>query len=233
MADEGFGHVMSGQQEGFIPLVFHEVSNTEMETRSSEFLELMASRRTTRHFSNRSVSRSLIENAILTGGTAPSGAHLQPWTFVAISDAGVKAQIRKAAEAEEKKFYSERIPDEWEEVLAPLGTDYVKEHITDAPWLVVLFRHTQRKRENGEWSPTYYSQESCGIAAGMFISAIHNMGLVTLTHTPSPMGFLGEILGRGEHEKAMLLMPVGYPADGAEVPNLQRKALDEISDFIE
>jgi iodotyrosine deiodinase len=233
MADDGFGHVMSEQQDGFVSLVFHELSATEMEARSSEFLELMASRRTTRHFSSRTVSRSLIENAILTGSTAPSGAHLQPWTFVAISDDVVKAKIREAAEVEEKRFYEERIPDEWEEVLAPLGTDYVKEHITDAPWLVVLFRHTQRKRENGEWSPTYYSQESCGIAAGMFISAIHNMGLVTLTHTPSPMGFLGEILGRGEHEKAMLLMPVGYPADGAEVPNLQRKALDEISDFIE
>ena len=233
MADDGFGHVVSEHQAGFVPLVFHEVSATEMEARSAEFLELMASRRTTRHFSTRPISRSLIEKAIMTGSTAPSGAHLQPWTFVAISDAGVKAQIREAAEAEEKKFYSERIPDEWEEVLAPLGTDYVKEHITDAPWLVVLFRHTQRKRDNGKWSPTYYSQESCGIAAGMFISAIHNMGLVTLTHTPSPMGFLGEILGRGEHEKAMLLMPVGYPADGAEVPNLQRKALDEISDFIE
>ena len=233
MADDGFGHVMSEQQDGFVPLVFHELSATEMEARSSEFLELMASRRTTRHFSSRTVSRSLIENAILTGSTAPSGAHLQPWTFVAISDDVVKAKIREAAEVEEKRFYEERIPDEWEEVLAPLGTDYVKEHITDAPWLVVLFRHTQRKRENGEWSPTYYSQESCGIAAGMFISAIHNMGLVTLTHTPSPMGFLGEILGRGEHEKAMLLMPVGYPADGAEVPNLQRKAIDEISDFIE
>jgi len=233
MADDGFGHVMSEQQDGFVPLVFHELSATEMEARSSEFLELMANRRTTRHFSSRTVSRSLIEKAIMTGSTAPSGAHLQPWTFVAISDDGVKTKIREAAEVEEKRFYEERIPDEWEEVLAPLGTDYVKEHITDAPWLVVLFRHTQRKRENGEWSPTYYSQESCGIAAGMFISAIHNMGLVTLTHTPSPMGFLGEILGRGEHEKAMLLMPVGYPADGAKVPDIQRKALDEISDFIE
>lgn len=212
----------------FVPLVFHEISADSMAARAAEFLDLMASRRTTRHFSTRPVPRSLIEAAILTAGTAPSGAHLQPWTFVAISNPDLKAQIRSAAEAEEEKFYSERIPNEWVEVLAPLGTDHVKEHITDAPWLVVLFRHTRRERENGEWSPTYYSQESCGIAAGMFITAIHNMGLVTLTHTPSPMGFLGEILGRGEHEKAMLLMPVGYPADGAEVPNIQRKALDEI-----
>ena len=233
MSDEHFGQVMPEHQDGFVPLVFHEISAAEMESRSSEFLEMMSNRRTTRHFSTRSVSRSLIEKAIMTGSTAPSGAHLQPWTFVAISNPDLKGKIREAAEIEEKRFYEERIPDEWEEVLAPLGTDYVKEHITDAPWVIVLFRHTQRKRENGEWSPTYYSQESCGIAAGMFISAIHNMGLVTLTHTPSPMGFLGDILGRGEHEKAMLLMPVGYPSDGAEVPNLQRKALDEISDFIE
>jgi len=224
---------MGEHKEGFVPLVFHEISESDMESQSTEFLELMASRRTTRQFSTRSVSRSLIENAIMTGGTAPSGAHLQPWTFVAISNPNLKAKIREAAEVEEKKFYEERIPDEWEEVLAPLGTDYVKEHITDAPWLVVLFRHTQRKRDNGEWSPTYYSQESCGIAAGMFISAIHNMGLVTLTHTPSPMGFLGEILGRSEHEKAMLLMPVGYPADGAEVPDIQRKTLDDITEFFE
>ncbi|MBT4058900.1 MAG: nitroreductase family protein [Euryarchaeota archaeon] len=224
---------MGEHKEGFVPLVFHEISESDMESQSTEFLELMASRRTTRQFSTRSVSRSLIENAIMTGGTAPSGAHLQPWTFVAISNPNLKAKIREAAEVEEKKFYEERIPDEWEEVLAPLGTDYVKEHITDAPWLVVLFRHTQRKRDNGEWSPTYYSQESCGIAAGMFISAIHNMGLVTLTHTPSPMGFLGEILGRSEHEKAMLLMPVGYPADGAEAPDIQRKTLDDITEFFE
>ena len=233
MSDERFGYIMGEHKEGFVPLVFHEISESDMESQSTEFLELMASRRTTRQFSTRSVSRSLIENAIMTGGTAPSGAHLQPWTFVAISNPNLKAKIREAAEVEEKKFYEERIPDEWEEVLAPLGTDYVKEHITDAPWLVVLFRHTQRKRDNGEWSPTYYSQESCGIAAGMFISAIHNMGLVTLTHTPSPMGFLGEILGRSEHEKAMLLMPVGYTADGAEVPDIQRKTLDDITEFFE
>ncbi len=233
MSDECSGQVMPERQEGFVPLEFHELSKGEMEARSSEFLEMMDKRRTTRNFSTRSVSRSLIENAIIAASTAPSGAHLQPWTFVAISNPDLKAIIRDAAEIEEKRFYEEKIPEEWQEVLTPLGTDHVKEHITNAPWVVVLFRHTQRKRENGEWSPTYYSQESCGIAAGMFITAVHNMGLVTLTHTPSPMGFLGEILGRAEHEKAMLLMPVGYPADDAEVPNLQRKALDEISDFIE
>ncbi|MAE38693.1 MAG: nitroreductase family protein [Euryarchaeota archaeon] len=219
---------MGDEREGFSRLVFHELSAEEMAERSEDFLSLMQRRRTTRDFSDKPVSRELIEKAVLTGGTAPSGAHLQPWTFVAISNPELKAKIRKAAEEEELRFYEERIPEEWEEVLIPLGTDYVKAHITDAPWVVVLFRHTKRLRKNEEWAPTYYSQESCGIAAGMFISAIHNMGLVTLTHTPSPMHFLGEILGREEHEKAMLLMPVGYPADDAQVPTLQRKALDEI-----
>ncbi|MDP6098889.1 MAG: nitroreductase family protein [Candidatus Thalassarchaeaceae archaeon] len=219
---------MGDEQGGFNPLVFHELSTEEMAERAENFLSLMQRRRTTRDFSSKPVSRELIERAVLTGGTAPSGAHLQPWTFVAVSDPELKVKIRKAAEEEELRFYDERIPEEWEEVLIPLGTDYVKAHITDAPWVVILFRHTKRLRENGKWAPTYYSQESCGIAAGMFISAIHNMGLVTLTHTPSPMHFLSEILGRQEHEKAMLLMPVGFPADDAKVPALRRKALDEI-----
>ncbi len=219
---------MADDESGFIPLVFAELTEDEMHSRADEFYELMDKRRTTRHFSSRKVSSELIETAVKTAGTAPSGAHLQPWTFVAIANPDLKMRIRQAAEEEEEKFYTERMPDAWEEVLAPLGTDHVKEHITDAPWVVVLFRHSQRQRSNGEWSPTYYSQESCGIAAGLFIAAIHNMGLVTLTHTPSPMRFLGEILKRGEHETAMLLLPVGYPRDDAMVPQLQRKALEEI-----
>jgi nitroreductase len=142
----------------------------------------------------------------------------------------MKARIREAAEEEERRFYAERVPEEWEEVLAPLGTDHVKSHITDAPWVVVLFRQTKRERGDG-MAPTYYSQESCGIAAGLFISSIHNMGLATLPHTPSPMGFLREILGRPEHEHAMLLLPVGYPAKDARVPNLERKGLEDVSEF--
>jgi len=216
------------EERDFVPLVFHELPATEMAARADEFHKLMDERRTTRQFSTRDVPRELIEKAVLTGGTAPSGAHLQPWTFVAVSNGELKQRIREAAEVEEKRFYEERMPDAWEEVLAPLGTDEVKEHITDAPWVVVLFRHTKRLRSNGEWGPTYYSQESCGIAAGMFIAAIHNMGLVTLTHTPSPMKFLGETLKRPEHETAMLLMPVGYPSSNAEVPDIQRKALEDI-----
>ena len=215
----------------FIRLVWDEISPVEMKHRSKQLLESMRMRRTTRHFSTRDVPKELIEQAILCGGTAPSGAHLQPWTFVAISSQALKRKIREAAEAEERKTYENRMPDAWREVLQPLGTDAVKEHLTDAPWVIVLFRQTKRLRTNGEWGPTYYSSESCGIAAGMFIHAIHHMGLVTLTHTPSPMGFLREILGRPEHEHAMLVLPVGYPADSAEVPDLQRKTLEEISVF--
>ena len=177
--------------------------------------------------------RELIELAVKTASTAPSGAHLQPWTFVAISNPGLKRRIRDAAEAEEKKFYEERMPEAWQEVLDPLGTDYVKDHITDAPWIVVLFRQSQRMRGEDDMAPTYYSQESCGIAAGLFIAAIHDCGLTTLTHTPSPMGFLRDILGRPFHEHAMLLMPVGYPAEDARVPDLKRKGLDEVSEFFD
>ena len=219
---------MGGEKMGFVPLVFDELPPDEMQTRADEFLELMEKRRTTRHFSARDVPRELIEAAVATGGTAPSGAHLQPWTFVAISNPELKESIRQAAEVEEKRFYEERMPEAWGEVLRPLGTDFVKQHITEAPWLVVLFRHSQRAREGNEMAPTYYSQESCGIAAGIFIAAIHNMGLTTLTHTPSPMGFLRDLLKRPDHEHAMLLMPVGYPADDATVPDITRKAIEDI-----
>ena len=218
---------------GFIPLDWSELPENEMERRAFELFQNMDKRRTTRHFSSREVPRRLIEQAIRCGSTAPSGAHLQPWTFVAVSNTELKIKMREAAEEEERKTYSERMPEAWQEVLEPLGTDAVKEHMTDAPWLVVLFRHSRRIRANGESGPTYYSTESCGIAAGMFIHAIHNMGLVTLTHTPSPMGFLREILGRPEHEHAMLVMPVGYPAEDAKVPDISRKSLGDVAVFFE
>jgi len=220
-------------QDGFIPLQWQDIPASEMERRSFEIYLEASKRRTTRHFSTRKVSRNIIEKAILTAGTAPNGAHLQPWTWLAISNQELKQKIREAAEIEEEKTYQDRMPEAWQEVLAPLGTDAVKAHITDAPWVVILFRHTKRLRSNGEWGPTYYSTESCGIAAGMFISAIHRIGLTTLTHTPSPMGFLSEILERPEHEVAMLLMPVGYPADNAKVPDIHRKSIEDISVFIE
>lgn len=220
-------------EEGFIQLDWSELSLSEMEERATALFESMDCRRTTRHFSTKPVPKSLIETAIQCGSTAPSGAHLQPWTFVAVSNPDVKAKMRAAAEEEERKTYSERMPESWREVLEPLGTDAVKEHMTDAPWVIVLFRQSRRLRDNGEMGPTYYSTESCGIAAGMFIHAIHNMGLVTLTHTPSPMGFLRDILERPEHEHAMLVMPVGYPADDAMVPRLGRKSLEEVAIFLE
>lgn len=218
---------------GFVPLEWNELSESEMLQRAAALYDQMSLRRTTRHFSKRQVPRELIEKAIMCGSTAPSGAHLQPWTFVAISNSEIKLKMREAAEAEEEKTYSERMPEAWQEVLQPLGTDAVKDHMTDAPWLVILFRQSKRLRSNGDFGPTYYSTESCGIAAGLFIQAIHNMGLVTLTHTPSPMGFLRDILQRPAHEHAMLVMPVGYPAEDAAVPNLSRKQLDDVAIFIE
>jgi nitroreductase len=224
---------MSDENSDFIDLDFSQISMEKMSENASKFFEMMEKRRTTRHFSEKKVPRELIEMAIKTAGTAPSGAHLQPWTFVAISNEDLKIKIRRAAEEEERKTYSERMPEAWAELLRPLGTDHIKEHITDAPWIVVVFRQSKRMRMNGEMGPTYYSQESCGIAIGLFIAAIQNMGLTTLTHTPSPMKFLRDILERPEHEHAMLLMPVGYPAEDAKVPNLTRKNLDEISEWFD
>ena len=189
----------------------------------------MNARRTTRHFSNEPVPRELIELAIRTAATAPSGAHQQPWTFVAVSDAATKQAIRDAAEAEERAFYHGRAPEEWIEALAPLGTDEHKSHLTDAPWVIVLFRQAHGLNPDGSKRTFYYTQESCGIAAGIFIAAVHRMGLATLTHTPNPMGFLRELLERPPNEKALLIMPVGYPAPDARVPNLTRKPLDEVA----
>ena len=209
----------------FTQLDFDEMPAEVMVNRASEFYKLMNKRRTTRHFAKKKVDRKLIEFAIKTASTAPSGAHLQPWTFVAISNIELKKKIRKAAEKEERKTYDKRMPESWSELLKPLGTDYIKEHITDAPWIIIIFRQSKRQRNNLEWGPTYYSQESCGISVGLFIAAIQNMGLVTLTHTPSPMNFLRDILERPKHEHAMLLMPVGYPAKiMRKVPDLRPKS---------
>ena len=223
--------VDEAETSGFIDLEFVELPEEDMNKQAMSFFNSMNKRRTTRHFSERNVPRKLIEYAIKTAGTAPSGAHLQPWTFVAISNKDLKNKIRQAAEDEERKTYTDRMPESWAELLRPLGTDYVKEHITDAPWIIVVFRQTKRIRDNGEVGPTYYSQESCGIAIGLFIAAIQNMGLATLTHTPSPMKFLRNLLGRPEHEHAMLLMPVGYPSDDAKVPDITRKDINEISEW--
>jgi len=213
----------------FVPLAFERVTPGQSLARARAYYAQMDRRRTTRHFSTDPVPRELIELALRTAGTAPSGAHQQPWTFVAVSDDILKSRMRAAAEEEERAFYSGRATPEWLDVLAPLGTDEHKPHLTDAPWVIVLFRQSFGYFPDGEKRTHFYTQESCGIAAGLFISAIHSMGLVTLTHTPSPMGFLGELLERPANEKAMLVMPVGYPAVDAKVPDLSRKPLDEIA----
>jgi len=214
---------------GFVPLKFQRRGVSDSIDSARQFYEEMNQRRTTRHFSSDAVPRELIEYAIRTASTAPSGAHQQPWTFVAVSQPELKQRIRDAAEAEERENYNGRMPREWLDALAPLGTDEHKPHLTDAPWVVVLFRHSHGLRPDGSRQTLYYTQESCGIAAGFFIAAIHRMGLVTLTHTPSPMAFLGTLLERPANERAMLVMPVGYPADGASVPDLVRKSLDSVA----
>ena len=213
----------------FIPLPFIRFPVAQSLQRAQAFYEEMNRRRTTRHFSTEPVPRELIEYAIRTAGTAPSGAHQQPWTFVVVGDPELKRRMREAAEAEEHLNYHGRMPPDWLEALAPLGTDEHKPHLTDAPWIVVLFRQAHGLAPDGTRRSFYYTQESCGIAAGLFIAAVHHMGLVTLTHTPSPMGFLSELLGRPENERAFLVMPVGYPAADAKVPDIRRKPLDAIA----
>ena len=217
----------------FEPLKFERIDPREMRTRARDFLAELDRRRTTRDFSSEPVARDLIELAIRTASTAPSGAHRQPWHFVAISDPALKAQMREAAEREEHENYNGRMSPEWIEALAPLGTDEHKAHITDAPWVIVVFKKAYDLDADGTRSKNYYVDESVGIACGMLIAAIHRMGLVTLTHTPSPMGFLAKLLGRPENERAYLLLPVGFPAQDASVPALRRKTLEEIADFRE
>ena len=199
-----------------------------MRARAEAFYNKMEARRSVRDFSNRSVPRELIERAIQTASTAPSGAHIQPWTFVAVSNPELKRRIREAAEEEERTSYGGRMSEEWLEALEPIGTDANKPFLEIVPWIVVLFAQRSGFREDGSKRKHYYVQESCGIAAGFFIAALHEMGLATLTHTPSPMRFLSELLERPSNEAPYILFPVGYPADGADVPDLQRKSLKEV-----
>ncbi len=207
----------------FIPLPhYRRMSEPEMLAHAEAFYAEMNQRRTTRHFATDPVPRRLVELAMRTAATAPSGAHGQPWRFVAIDDPTLKAELRTAAEAEELRTYSSRMTDAWRAALHPLGTDHVKHHMTDAPWIVVLFAEKYGVEPNGSQRKNYYVDESVGIAAGLFIAAVHRMGLVTLTHTPNPMGFLRERLRRGPNEKAVLVMPLGYPAANAQVPDLER-----------
>ena len=211
-----------------VPLDFERLEPQEMLRRSREFLATMQARRSVRMFSSDPVARELIENALRTAGTAPSGAHQQPWTFVVVEDSALKQKVREGAEKEERDFYDKRATPQWLEALAPIGTDWVKTHITDAPYVVVVFEQAWRPGSNGEKIKHYYVRESVGIAVGFLLAALQAAGLCALTHTPSPMRFLGEILGRPENERPFILIPVGYPADDAEVPDLERKPLEEI-----
>lgn len=215
-----------------VPLEFRYIeSEAEQIRRAEEFYVNMNSRRTVREFSDEEFPFEIIEKAILTAGTAPSGAHLQPWRFVVVRDAQIKRKIREAAEREEYESYHGRMSEKWLRRLAPLGTDENKPFLEIAPVLIIVFR-INTIIENGESEPTYYSQESVGIAVGLLLAALHNAGLATLTHTPSPMKFLQEILGRPKNEIPFVLIPVGYPAKEAKVPDLKRKPLEEIMEII-
>lgn len=214
----------------FVPYSPLRWPTAEMSVRAHDFYNLINGRRSVRDFSPDPVPRELIELAILTAASAPSGAHRQPWKFVAISDPQIKREIRFAAETEERISYEGgRMPPEWLEALAPLGTDWHKPFLETVPWIVVVFEEAHGISAEGRSTKNYYVKESVGIACGLFVAALHNMGLATLTHTPSPMNFLSRILGRPDNEKPYILFPIGYPAADAHVPDLRRKSLEEVA----
>jgi len=220
---------------GFRHIRLHHESYTEeqMIEKSESFYKWMDRRRSVREFSDREVPKEVIENIICSASTAPSGAHKQPWTFCAISDPALKSQIREAAENEEKETYEHRMGDRWKNDLAAMATDMHKPFLEIAPWLIVVCKRAYEFETDGSKHNNYYVNESVGIACGMLITAIHNAGLVTLTHTPSPMRFLTRLLDRPENERAFLLLPVGYPKEPVYVPDLKRKELNEMSVFYE
>jgi len=213
----------------FKKLDFKKFSQQEMLERSKSFLSEISSRRTVREFSNKIFPIDIIENCIKSAGTAPSGANKQPWSFTIIEDKKVKAKIRIAAEKEEKEFYGRRATKEWLEDLNQFGTNWEKPFLETAPYLIIVFKQIYDVNETGSQRKNYYVNESVGIASGFLLAALHNAGLATLTHTPSPMNFLGKILNRPENEKAYLLIPVGYPSEKAKVPNIKKKPFSEIS----
>ena len=217
---------------GFKKLDFEEYSESKMRSRSESFLNEIITRRTVREFSDRIVPIDIINNCIKTAASAPSGANKQPWQFVVVRDSGIKTKIREAAEKEEKEFYGHRATKEWLEDLNQFGTDWHKPFLDIAPYLIVVFRKIYDLEDDGTQRKNYYVNESVGIASGFLLAALHHAGLITLTHTPSPMNFLGEILNRPKNEKAFLLIPVGYPAKDAEVPDISKKSFGEISKIV-
>jgi nitroreductase len=217
----------------FVPLTGYQAFDADTtKRRAASFYDDMKRRPTVREFSNHAVPREVIEDCIRAAGTAPNGANLQPWHFVAIADAEIKRQIRAGAEEEERAFYSGKAPQEWLDALAPLGTDEHKPFLETAPWLIAIFAETYGELPDGRKVKHYYTQESVGIATGILITAVHHAGLVTLTHTPSPMGFLNEILGRPARERPFLILVVGYPAEGVTVPDITKKPLEGIATFL-
>ena len=220
-------------QPEFLPLADYQAyPPSEMMSRASEFYDELRRRRTVRDFSDKPVPIEVIEDCVRAAGTAPSGANMQPWHFVVVSDPAVKRRIRVEAEKEEKEFYERRAPQEWLDALAPLGTDQNKPFLETAPYLVVVFAENFGLLPDGRRVKHYYATESVGIATGILITALHHAGLATLTHTPNPMGFLNEILGRPENERPFLVVVTGYPADDAVVPKITKKSLDEIATFV-
>jgi len=216
----------------FIRLDFSPQEEATMEQSAQAFYQQMAKRRSVRDFSDRPIPQSVLENAILAAGSAPSGANMQPWHFAVLQDSAIKKKIREAAEIEERELYENRASDEWLDALAPLGTDAHKPFLETAPALIAIFLKKVTIDDEGVKHKNYYTSESVGIATGMLITALHQAGLATLTHTPSPMKFLTEILERPSHERPFLLLVVGYPEEGAMVPDIQRFPLDKISTFL-
>lgn len=217
----------------FISYQKETYENDEMIQRSAIFFDRMNKRRTVRDLSDTPVAKEVIENILKTASTAPSGAHKQPWTFCVISNAGIKKQIREAAENEERESYQNRMSDEWLQDLAPLQTDWQKPFLEIAPYLIVVFKRSYEFENGNKKHQNYYVTESCGIACGFLLTAIHNAGLAALTHTPSPMNFLSRLLNRPENEKPFLLIPVGYAAEECFVPDIHRKELEDIAVFYE
>jgi len=213
-------------------IAYNEYPVEEMRQRSNTFYQDMKRRRSIRDFSDRSVPREIIENCLRTAGTSPSGANMQPWFFTIVNDPVVKRRIRKAAEEKEREFYKKVAPQKWLDALKPLGTDAHKPFLETAPYLIVIFSQRYGFLPDGNTKKHYYVTESVGIATGILITAIHNAGLVSLTYTPSPMTFLNKILGRPANERPFLILVVGYPADNVTVPEINKKSLKEISDFI-
>ncbi|MBT3327126.1 MAG: nitroreductase family protein [Gemmatimonadales bacterium] len=218
----------------FVPLsTYRELSEEEMQHAADEFLATMQRRRTVREFSDRPVPRKVMESCLLAAGTAPNGANRQPWRFVVVGDPAIKTRIREEAEEEEREFYSGKAPPEWIEALEHLGTDEHKPFLETAPWLIVIFAESYELMDDGTKAKNYYVSESVGIATGMLITACHHAGLVTLTHTPSPMKFLNEVLDRPANERAFLILVCGYPDEAATVPDITKKSIDEIAVFVE